>query len=67
MNELNNKNNVIDYQAENDKKDVNAKNNSKGNVKQYGKYTVKSTFAGNSSITEIMNCYIERKASLKYY
>lgn len=68
MNELNNKKNVIDNQAENDKKNDNdKKNNSKGNVKQYGKYTVQSTFAGNSSITEIMNCYIERKASLKYY
>lgn len=37
-----------------------------GKVKQYGKYTVQSTFAGNCSITDIMNCYIERKASLKY-
>ena len=48
-------------------KEIDMKNNSKGNTKQYGKYTVQSTFAGNSSITEIMNCYIERKASLKYY
>ena len=37
-----------------------------GKVKQYGKYTVQSTFAGNCSITDIMNCYIERKASLRY-
>lgn len=37
-----------------------------GKVKQYGKYTVQSTFAGNCSITDIMNCYIEHKASLKY-
>lgn len=37
-----------------------------GKVKQYGKYTVQSTFAGNCSITDIMNCYIKRKASLKY-
>lgn len=35
-------------------------------VKRYGKYTVQSTFAGSCSITDIMNCYIERKASLKY-
>lgn len=35
-------------------------------VKEYGKYTVQSTFAGNCSITDIMNCYIERKVSLKY-
>lgn len=34
--------------------------------KRYGKYTVQSTFAGNCSITDIMNCYIERKVSLKY-
>lgn len=67
MNELNNKKNVIDNQTENDKKDDNTKKHSKGNTKQYGKYTVQSTFAGNSSITEIMNCYIECKASLKYY
>ena len=40
--------------------------NSQGKVKWYGKYTVQSTFAGNCSITDIMNCYIERKASLKY-
>ena len=39
---------------------------SQGKVKQYGKYTVQSTFAGNYSITDIMNCYIERKASFKY-
>ena len=37
-----------------------------GKVKQYGKYTVQSTFAGNCSITDIMNCYIECKVSLKY-
>lgn len=37
-----------------------------GKVKRYGKYTVKSTFTGNCSITDVMNCYIERKASLKY-
>lgn len=37
-----------------------------GKVKQYGKYTVQSTFAGNCNITDIMNCYIEHKASLKY-
>lgn len=40
--------------------------NVQGKVKRYGKYTVKSTFAGNCSITDVMNCYIERKASLKY-
>lgn len=38
-----------------------------GKVKQCGKYTVQSTFAGNCSITDIMNCYIEHKASLKYH
>lgn len=37
-----------------------------GKGKRYGKYTVQSTFAGSCSITDIMNCYIERKASLKY-
>lgn len=37
-----------------------------GKAEQYGKYTVQSTFAGNCSITDIMNCYIERKASLRY-
>lgn len=40
--------------------------NVQGKVKRYGKYTVKSTFTGNCSITDVMNCYIERKASLKY-
>lgn len=35
-------------------------------VKRYGKYTVQSTLAVSFSITDIMNCYIERKASLKY-
>ena len=37
-----------------------------GQAKRYGKYTVQSTFAGNCSITVVMNCYIERKASLRY-
>lgn len=37
-----------------------------GKAKRYGKYTVQSTFAGNCSITDVMNCYIERKASLRY-
>ena len=41
-------------------------NKTQGKVRQYGKYTVQSTFAGNCSITDIMNCYMERKASLKY-
>lgn len=41
--------------------------NSKGKVKRYGKYTVQSTFSGKCSITDIMNCYIERKASLQRY
>lgn len=35
-------------------------------AKRYGKYTVQSTFAGSCSITDVMNCYIERKASLRY-
>lgn len=34
--------------------------------KQYGKYRVKETFVGTSSLTEVLNEYIERKASLKY-
>lgn len=37
-----------------------------GKAKRYGKYTVQSTFAGCCSITDVMNCYIERKASLRY-
>ena len=37
-----------------------------GKAKRYGKYTVESTFAGSCSITDVMNCYIERKASLRY-
>lgn len=37
-----------------------------GKAKRYGKYTVQSTFAGSCSITDVMNCYIERKASLRY-
>ena len=49
--------------AENMKKE---KRSLQGQVRQYGKYTVKSTFAGKCSITDVMNCYIERKASLKY-
>lgn len=40
--------------------------NVQGKVKWYGKYTVQSTFAGNCSITDVMNCYIKRRASLKY-
>ena len=40
--------------------------NVQGKVKRYGKYTVQSTFAGSCSITDVMNCYIERKASLRY-
>ena len=39
-------------------------NHSKG--RQYGKYTVIASFSGDNSITDLMNCLIERKASLKY-
>lgn len=46
--------------------DLQHEKNVQGKVKRYGKYTVKSTFAGNCSITDVMSCYIERKASLKY-
>lgn len=38
--------------------------NAQGKVKQYGKYTVQSTFAENCSITDIINCYIELKRRL---
>lgn len=34
--------------------------------KKYGKFTVNCVFAGNQSITELMNCYVDRKVSLKY-
>ena len=37
-----------------------------GKAKRYGKSIVQSTFAGSCSITDVMNCYIERKASLRY-
>ena len=60
------------YLQETDTKELNVTECSQHDAKQqgkarrYGKYTVQSTFAGSCSITDVMNCYIERKASLRY-
>ena len=35
-------------------------------IYRYGKYQVKASFAGEERLTDLVNCYADRVASLKY-